>query len=128
MGKRTEEATLFCVALFSLWASSTSALLSPKGVNFEVQALMNIKYSLTDPHGILDKWDGDAVDPCSWTMVTCSSENLVTGLLLQNNNISGTIPSELGRLEKLRTLDLSNNFFTGEIPPSLAHLESLQYL
>ncbi|RDY02300.1 Protein NSP-INTERACTING KINASE 1, partial [Mucuna pruriens] len=136
---------------FFLFWSSTNALLSAKGVNFEVQALMGIKDSLEDPHGVLENWDGDAVDPCSWTMVTCSSENFVIGLgtpsqslsgtlsasignltnlqivLLQNNNISGPIPSELGKLPKLQTLDLSNNFFSGQIPPSLGHLRSLQY-
>lgn len=45
-----------------------------------VQALMGIKTSLVDPHGILDNWDGDAVDPCSWNMVTCSPQNLVISL------------------------------------------------
>jgi hypothetical protein len=50
------------------------------GVHFSVQALMGIKASLDDPHGVLENWDGDAVDPCSWTMVTCSSESLVIGL------------------------------------------------
>lgn len=45
-----------------------------------VQALMGIKSALRDPHGVLENWDGDAVDPCSWTMVTCSSESLVIGL------------------------------------------------
>jgi Leucine rich repeat N-terminal domain len=45
-----------------------------------VQALMSIKGSLKDPHGALKNWDKDAVDPCSWTMVTCSSENLVISL------------------------------------------------
>ncbi|KAG2300403.1 hypothetical protein Bca52824_036875 [Brassica carinata] len=131
---------------------SVSGLLSPKGVNFEVQALMDIKASLRDPHGVLDNWDRDAVDPCSWTMVTCSSENFVIGLgtpsqnlsgtlspsitnltnlrivLLQNNNITGKIPSEIGRLTRLETLDLSDNFFRGEIPISLGYLRSLQYL
>lgn len=47
---------------------------------FLVQALMGIKAALVDPHGVLENWDGDAVDPCSWTMVTCSPDNLVTGL------------------------------------------------
>ncbi|KEH21801.1 NSP-interacting kinase-like protein [Medicago truncatula] len=145
--------SLLCFVFFLfLCFSSSHALLSSKGVNYEVQALMSIKDSLVDPHGVLENWDGDAVDPCSWTMVTCSSENLVTGLgtpsqslsgtlspsignltnlqmvLLQNNNITGSIPSELGKLPKLQTLDLSNNFFNGEIPTSLGHLRSLQYL
>ncbi|XP_029130398.1 protein NSP-INTERACTING KINASE 1 isoform X2 [Cajanus cajan] len=146
MGK-PREAVLCFVALFLFWSSS-NALLSPKGVNFEVQALMGIKASLVDPHGILDNWDGDAVDPCSWNMVTCSPENLVISLqnlsgtlspsignltnlqivVLQNNNITGPIPSEIGKLSKLHTLDLSNNFFNGGIPPPLGHLKSLQYL
>ncbi|KAK6921831.1 Leucine-rich repeat [Dillenia turbinata] len=148
---RRVDAVFFSVALFCLWASS-NALLSPKGVNFEVQALISIKDSLEDPHGVLENWDGDAVDPCSWSMVTCSSDSLVIGLgipsqnlsgtlspsignltnlqvvLLQNNYISGLIPSELGNLSKLHTLDLSGNIFSGEIPSSLSHLKSLQYL
>ena len=52
-----------------------------RGHSFDaVQALMGLKASLIDPHGVLDNWDGDAVDPCSWTMVTCSQENLVIAL------------------------------------------------
>lgn len=53
---------------------------SDMGDSISVQALMGIKASLHDPHGVLDNWDGDAVDPCSWTMVTCSPESLVIGL------------------------------------------------
>lgn len=48
--------------------------------------------------------------------------------LLQNNNINGLIPAEIGKLRKLKTLDLSSNHFSGEIPSSVGHLESLQYL
>ncbi|OWM84693.1 hypothetical protein CDL15_Pgr027480 [Punica granatum] len=142
---------IIVLAFLWLWASA-DGLLSPKGVNFEVQALMHIKASLNDPHNVLENWDGDSVDPCSWTMVTCSPDSFVIGLgtpsqnlsgtlspsignltnlqivLLQNNNITGPIPRELGRLSKLQTLDLSNNIFTGEIPDSLGHLKSLQYM
>lgn len=138
--------------LFFWFSGSSYGLLSPKGVNFEVQALMGIKASLLDPHGVLENWDADAVDPCSWTMVTCSGESLVVGLgtpsqnlsgtlspsignltnlqivLLQNNNITGGIPEEIGKLKKLQTLDLSDNHFINEIPSSLGHLTALQYL
>ncbi|KAI4366732.1 hypothetical protein MLD38_022572 [Melastoma candidum] len=133
------------------WCSA-NGLLSPKGVNFEVQALMHVRDSLRDPNHVLDNWDKDAVDPCSWAMVTCSQDSLVIGLgissqglsgwlspsignltnlqilLLQNNNISGMLPIELGRLTKLRTLDLSDNSFSGQIPASLGRLSSLQYM
>ncbi|CAD5187607.1 unnamed protein product [Musa acuminata subsp. malaccensis] len=142
---------VFWSAFFLFWAAGT-ALLSPKGVNFEVQALMGIKASLMDPHSVLENWDQDSVDPCSWTMVTCSPENLVVGLatpsqnlsgtlspsignltnlkilFLQNNNMSGPIPPEIGKLSKLQTIDLSNNYFSGEIPDSLGNLNNLQYM
>uniref|UniRef100_A0ACD6AJ55 Uncharacterized protein n=1 Tax=Avena sativa TaxID=4498 RepID=A0ACD6AJ55_AVESA len=133
-------------------SSPCSALLSPKGVNNEVQALMGVKNLLKDPHGVLRNWDKDSVDPCSFAMITCSPDFFVTGLeapsqnlsgllaptianltsletvLLQNNVITGPIPDEIGNLVNLRTLDLSSNRFYGEIPTSVGHLESLQYL
>jgi hypothetical protein len=145
----------FFLLLLLLVVSSSSpsaALLSAKGVNNEVQALIVIKNLLKDPHGVLKSWDQNSVDPCSWAMITCSPDFLVTGLeapsqhlsgllspsignltnletvLLQNNNITGPIPAEIGRLENLKTLDLSSNSFYGEIPSSVGHLESLQYL
>ncbi|XP_064999766.1 protein NSP-INTERACTING KINASE 1-like isoform X2 [Musa acuminata AAA Group] len=151
MGTKKGRAVLHWVVFF--WTLGfASALLSPKGVNFEVQALMDIKASLKDPHGVLGNWDRDSVDPCSWSMVSCSPENLVIGLetpsqnmsgtlspsignltnlefvLLQNNYISGSIPPEIGKLSKLHKLDLSSNHFHGEIPASLGHLKGLQYL
>ncbi|XVE77428.1 hypothetical protein DITRI_Ditri13aG0061700 [Diplodiscus trichospermus] len=151
MTMRRREIALYFLVFLWLWAP-IKGLLSPKGVNYEVQALMAIKEALHDPHGVLDNWDSDAVDPCSWAMVACSPESLVIGLgtpsqnlsgtlspsignltdlqivLLQNNNITGPIPDELGKLSKIQTLDLSENSFTGEIPTSLGNLRSLQYM
>ncbi|OMO72269.1 hypothetical protein COLO4_27735 [Corchorus olitorius] len=148
---RKEKFAMCCVFLFCLWTSACGLLLPNKGNN-EVQALIGMKNSLVDPLGVLESWDEDAVDVCSWSLVTCSSDGLVVHLkaasqnlsgtlaptignltnlqllLLQNNNISGHIPSELGKLPKLQTLDLSSNFFYGQIPSSLSHLESLHYL
>ncbi|KAJ0039049.1 hypothetical protein Pint_22926 [Pistacia integerrima] len=130
----------------------SSATLSPAGINYEVVALVAIKSNLHDPYNVLENWDITSVDPCSWRMVTCSSDGYVSALglpsqnlsgtlspwignltnlqsvLLQNNAIAGPIPAALGKLEKLQTLDLSNNTFTGGIPDSLGNLRNLNYL
>lgn len=138
--------------LLLLLLPSAPLCMSYEPRNHEVEALINIKVGLSDPHGVLNNWDEDSVDPCSWAMITCSPENLVIGFgapsqslsgtlsgaignltnlrqaLLQNNNISGNIPPELGTLPKLETLDLSNNRLSGVVPGSLAQLDGLQYL
>ncbi|CAM8876763.1 unnamed protein product [Rhodiola kirilowii] len=113
---------------------------------------MAIKNSLVDPHNVLESWDINSVDPCSWRMVTCASDGFVSSLelpsqslsgtlssgignlsnlenvLLQSNSISGPIPSSIGKLEKLQALDLSHNLFSGGIPDTLGNLKNLNYL
>ncbi|XP_062078494.1 probable LRR receptor-like serine/threonine-protein kinase At2g23950 [Humulus lupulus] len=137
---------------FFFFICSATLCFSYEPRNHEVEALINIRDALHDPHGALNNWDPDSVDPCSWAMITCSPENFVIGLgapsqslsgilsgaignltnlrqvLLQNNNISGKIPPELGKLQKLQTLDLSNNRFSGVVPDSLGQLNGLLYL
>ncbi|PHT32351.1 Protein NSP-INTERACTING KINASE 1 [Capsicum baccatum] len=101
------------------------AMLTPAGVNYEVLALMEIRKDLEDSHNVLN-WDESAVDPCCWNMVTSSSDKFVIGLLLQSNNMSGSIPFELGMLPGLKTInlsdnkDLSFNNLSGPVPGLLA--------
>ncbi|KAI4357192.1 hypothetical protein L6164_001158 [Bauhinia variegata] len=104
---------------------STNALLSPKGVNFEVQASMGIKESLVDPHGVLENWDGDVVDLCSWNMVTCSLENLVIGLVTPSQNLFGTLSASIGNLTNLQIVLLQNNNITGPLPSELIILDQV---
>uniref|UniRef100_A0A6M2EA53 non-specific serine/threonine protein kinase n=1 Tax=Populus davidiana TaxID=266767 RepID=A0A6M2EA53_9ROSI len=141
---------LLLLSIFFLFLARLSLSYEPR--NHEVDALISIREALHDPYGVLNNWDEDSVDPCSWAMITCSPDNLVICLgapsqslsgtlsgaignltnlrqvLLQNNNISGQIPPELGTLSKLHTLDLSNNRFSRVVPDSLGQLNSLQYL
>ncbi|CAB4262393.1 unnamed protein product [Prunus armeniaca] len=143
---------LFFFFTLAFFFSSASLCLSYEPRNHEVEALISLRLALNDPHGVLNNWDEDSVDPCSWAMITCSPENVVIGLgapsqslsgtlsgaignltnlrqvLMQNNNISGKLPPELGTLPKLQTLDLSNNRFSGFVSDSLGQLNSLQYL
>lgn len=134
-------------------ACPSTSVLTSKGVNFEVQALIVIKRHLNDPTNALGSWDANSVDPCSWYHVTCSTQTSVVtdlglpnlqlsgtlpseignltnlqSLMLENNNISGQLPIEMGKLSKLVSLDLSNNHISGPLPQSLGQLNSLTYL
>ncbi|KAK7245523.1 hypothetical protein RIF29_40369 [Crotalaria pallida] len=143
---------LFFLFLCSWVVEGSDSLLSPKGVNYEVAALMSMKREMNDELHVMDGWDINSVDPCTWAMVACSSEGYVISLemasaslsgtlspgignlshlqtlLLQNNQLSGPIPDEIGKLLELRTLDLSGNQLVGEIPSSLGFLTHLSYL
>ncbi|KAL1823292.1 hypothetical protein ACET3Z_010070 [Daucus carota] len=142
---------LFFIFFFCLIFSAVVSF-AYEARNPEVENLISIRSGLKDPHGALSNWDEDSVDPCSWSMITCSPDNTVTSfgapsqglsgnlsgrianltnlrqVLLQNNNITGEIPPGLGNLRNLQTLDLSNNKFFGSIPDSLGFLNDLQYL
>ncbi|KAL3841111.1 hypothetical protein ACJIZ3_025702 [Penstemon smallii] len=131
----------------------TSLLVLPKARgNSEGDALSALRRSLSDPDNVLQSWDPNLVNPCTWFHITCNQDNHVTRVDLGNsnlsghlvpdlgklehlqylelykNNIQGSIPSELGNLKSLISLDLYNNNISGTIPPSLGYLKSLVFL
>ena len=54
--------------------------------------------------------------------------SVVTQIGLQNNGLSGTIPTELGDLTSLQFLNLESNQLSGPLPPELGNLSSLPML
>ena len=66
----------------------------------------------------IDTWDGVILNP----------DGCVIELRLQDNNLVGTMPPEIGELSNLITLLLSDNQLTGNIPAELGNLSNLQYL
>ncbi|KAK2400648.1 receptor protein kinase protein ZAR1 [Trifolium repens] len=72
-----------------------------------------------DPTGILNSWSDSVSTPCNFQGVTCNKHDRVTQLTLPSKSLTGYIPSELGHLTQLTTLNLSNNNFTKTIPNSL---------
>ncbi|MDE0474187.1 MAG: hypothetical protein OXI50_06480 [Gammaproteobacteria bacterium] len=63
-----------------------------------------------------------------WHGVSTNSDGFVTELVLDDNNLSGTLPPELGDLTQLRRLVLDDNELTGPIPPELGQLSRLTRL
>ncbi|XP_050113906.1 receptor-like protein 35 [Malus sylvestris] len=105
--------------------------------------LLDFKKRITeDPLHVMSSWN-DSIDLCSWVGVTCNratkgvvilnlmSQKLLGSLLnlnfllLDGNNLSGTIPGWIGNFSSLRSLFLSQNNFQGNIPNELGHLTVL---
>jgi len=80
-----------------------------------------------------DKWTDNSGwlqtgnDPChDWFGVACTDDgNHVNALSLSNNNLVGTIPSEIGYLDSLISIDFGLNKLTGTIPPSFWQLSKM---
>ena len=45
-----------------------------------------------------------------------------------NNQLTGTIPTELGKLTALKAMNVGNNIITGSIPVEMGNLSEMQYL
>lgn len=63
----------------------------------------------------------------NWYGITVS-ENRVIAIQLDQNNLIGTIPDELGSLTELTRLNLRNNQISGEIPAKIGNLNKLTQL
>ena len=88
-------------------------------------------YNATNGAGWTNKtgWLGAAGTECDWYGVSCfTSYDNVFSIRLGDNNLSGTIPSELGNLSMMRTLSLYDNQLTGSIPSELENATFLRDL
>ena len=75
-----------------------------------------------------DNWRSTTAPLKEWYGVTIDDSGRVSGVDLPANNLTGSIPSELGALSGLTKLALHQNHLTGSIPSELGRLASLQNL
>ncbi|CAL5421512.1 unnamed protein product [Camellia sinensis] len=98
--------------------------------NFTDQlALLSFKSSIkNDPNNVLSNWTKET-NFCGWPGVLCSRRRQrVTGLLLGDMGLEGTISPHVGNLSFLQLLDLSNNSFYGHLTDEIGHLRHLKTL
>ena len=109
------------VLLCCLFGSATAHAAIPAS---ERAVLLSI-YSSTIGTNWTNKtdWGGAAGTECSWNGVTCTGNN-VTSIMLNSNNLTGSLPS-IGGLSALRVFQVGNNKITGSIP-SISGLTALQ--
>ncbi|KAL5197151.1 hypothetical protein ABZP36_000663 [Zizania latifolia] len=124
----------------------------------DILALLAFKKGIThDPAGfITDSWNDESIDfngcPASWNGIVCNGASvagvvldghgisgvadlsvfvnltMLVKLSIANNNLSGSLPSNVGSLKSLKFMDISNNRFSGPIPENIGNLRSLQNL
>ncbi|KAF3634306.1 putative LRR receptor-like serine/threonine-protein kinase-like [Capsicum annuum] len=83
--------------------------------------------SLYDPHNVLGRNWSTSTPVCSWIGVTCGPRHgRVTALNLSSMNLKGMVPTQLGNLSFLISLDIRNNNFHGSLPEELARLRRMK--
>ncbi|KAL2501034.1 putative LRR receptor-like serine/threonine-protein kinase [Forsythia ovata] len=85
--------------------------------------------STIDPSNILIKNWSVSTPVCVWIGVTCGLRHQrVTALDISSMNLGGNIPSQLGNLSFLVSINLSINYFYGSLPRELIQLRRLQII
>ncbi|WP_052323402.1 leucine-rich repeat domain-containing protein [Flexithrix dorotheae] len=63
-----------------------------------------------------------------WFGITTNAEGCVIKIELEENNLNGTLPIEIGDFKQLEELNLGKNNISGEIPTQISGLASLKIL
>jgi hypothetical protein len=68
---------------------------------------------------------------CEWFGITCVTTpdgNCVERIIFEDNNLSGTIPTELGLLANIAVLGMEQGTTSGRIPSELGQLEEMIFI
>ncbi len=129
--------TLFLLCFSALLVVKSGGLdgraYTPPGSSAGVRCTMSDSLVLVDLYNATNgpRWTvtWDLGQPMRfWHGVRLTAEGCVRELLLNDNNLGGTLPASLGNLSSLQTLWLQNNNLSGSIPPELGNLNSIQRL
>lgn len=100
------------------WESSVLILEQTKTVHPDFNALKAL-YEATGGENWTNTWDLD--QPLStWYGIELNADSRVNRISLNDNNLSGTLPAEIGDLNTLEIISVTNNKLSGKVPESLA--------
>ena len=122
----------FCTLLLAVCSEEDPAITALRQVeqtDTADRATLIALYAATGGPNWRDRTNWHTAESISnWRGVSTNPAGFVTELSLSGNNLSGTLPPELGDLAHLRRLTLYGNQLTGPIPPELGRLSELTRL
>ena len=119
-----------CAVIFFCMFFLTSSAIAASGNETDKLALLEFKEQIKiDSNGILKSWN-ESLHFCSWFGVTCSRRHRdrVVSLVLEGQQLVGTISAHIGNLSFLREISLKNNSLHGQIPGEVGNLFRLRFL
>ncbi|KAF3635644.1 putative acid phosphatase 1-like [Capsicum annuum] len=124
-----EKAFTSFLSLLQYYVISSSDM-NQFNISTDKLALLSLKSQIiSDPFHYLDESWSPVMSICHWVGVTCGSRHqLVKYLNLSNMALTALIPSELGNLTFLVSLDLGSNNFHGNLPQEMTQLHRLKFL
>ena len=117
---------LFLLGFFTSFLSKP--LLAQTGCEEDYDALMAL-YNRTGGANWADNTNWGTGCPCdnNWYGIQCADGRVIS-IVLDDNQLTGSLPNEIGNLSYLRTLNLYTNSITGAIPLEIGNLDSLRNL
>lgn len=96
-------------------------------VNIADREALIALYNATEGPNWSTTWD-ISESPLNWEGVVVSAEGRVIDITLPNNNLTGSLPAEIGNLTALVNLVLTGNNLEGSIPSEIGNLADLEVL
>jgi Leucine-rich repeat (LRR) protein len=92
-------------------------------------AILKQLFSATNGNNWTQKWNTalNNLHETSWYGVGIKDGHVIS-IALPGNNLTGSLPTELGNLSRLETLNLQFNAITGSIPANINNLRNLKAL
>ncbi|KAL3502103.1 hypothetical protein ACH5RR_036552 [Cinchona calisaya] len=113
---------IFSLLFLIIFLGSFPFIIKSQSSSDDASVMQDLKKSLNPPSSL--SWVD--TDPCNWQQVQCSkSDKRVNRIQIGRQGLKGSLPPNLNKLTALQILELQNNQLTGSLP-SLSGLSSLQ--
>ncbi|MBA0614547.1 hypothetical protein Godav_014835, partial [Gossypium davidsonii] len=110
----------FVVAIVPTLGTGSTRLDTISSLEMESEALLRT--------GWWSWHSNDTSKRCTWPGILCDNAQSITRIYLYHNYLTGQLPQSLGKLSRLKELNLSGNSFEGSIPLDWGNLKSLKQL